>query len=176
MHKALPHLVGLLIIEWITIHSAKKYPNHLGAAWVHQVQVPHGIAASICLIDFSKCGVISQIFVTCLLAYSTLASFSIVYTPLLNEMFLFYQNVEEADRPQAGFYIRSGITIVLKNSIIKDGTVIQKRSVSYMDLVVAGSELGWLKTWSSMRFIFVNETSEEGKQEEYPASKPDWNG
>lgn len=58
-HKALPHLVGLLIIEWITIHSAKKYSNHLGAAWVHQAQVPHGIAASICLIDFSKCGVVT---------------------------------------------------------------------------------------------------------------------
>ncbi|GKU98380.1 hypothetical protein SLEP1_g11391 [Rubroshorea leprosula] len=33
-------------------------------------------------------------------------------------------NVEEADRPSEGFYIRSGITVVLKNSEIKDGTII----------------------------------------------------
>ncbi|KAK6131219.1 hypothetical protein DH2020_035033 [Rehmannia glutinosa] len=33
-------------------------------------------------------------------------------------------NVEEADRSDEGFYIRSGITVILKNSTIKDGTVI----------------------------------------------------
>nr|QED40916.1 adenosine diphosphate glucose pyrophosphorylase large subunit 3 [Agave tequilana] len=32
--------------------------------------------------------------------------------------------VQEADRPQAGFYIRSGITVVLKNATIKDETII----------------------------------------------------
>ncbi|XP_074570405.1 glucose-1-phosphate adenylyltransferase large subunit 1-like [Curcuma longa] len=32
--------------------------------------------------------------------------------------------VEEADRSSEGFYIRSGITIVLRNATIKDGTVI----------------------------------------------------
>nr|QZN05594.1 ADP-glucose pyrophosphorylase large subunit 3 [Landoltia punctata] len=32
--------------------------------------------------------------------------------------------VEEADRPGEGFYIRSGIVVLLKNSTIKDGTVI----------------------------------------------------
>ncbi|XP_044491322.1 glucose-1-phosphate adenylyltransferase large subunit 1-like isoform X2 [Mangifera indica] len=32
--------------------------------------------------------------------------------------------VEEAEKPSEGFYIRSGITIVLKNSTIKDGTII----------------------------------------------------
>ncbi|XP_051150916.1 glucose-1-phosphate adenylyltransferase large subunit 1-like isoform X2 [Andrographis paniculata] len=32
--------------------------------------------------------------------------------------------VEEADRSAEGFYIRSGITVILKNSTIKDGTVI----------------------------------------------------
>ncbi|XP_010556665.1 PREDICTED: glucose-1-phosphate adenylyltransferase large subunit 1-like [Tarenaya hassleriana] len=32
--------------------------------------------------------------------------------------------VEEAARPSEGFYIRSGIAIVLKNSIISDGTII----------------------------------------------------
>lgn len=32
--------------------------------------------------------------------------------------------VEEADRPSEGFYIRSGITVVSKNSEIKDGTII----------------------------------------------------
>ncbi|XP_073008036.1 glucose-1-phosphate adenylyltransferase large subunit 1-like [Typha latifolia] len=32
--------------------------------------------------------------------------------------------VQEADRPSEGFYIRSGITILLKNTTIKDGTVI----------------------------------------------------
>ncbi|XP_021280192.1 glucose-1-phosphate adenylyltransferase large subunit 1-like [Herrania umbratica] len=33
-------------------------------------------------------------------------------------------NVKEADRPSEGFYIRSGITVVLKNSVIKDGTIV----------------------------------------------------
>jgi glucose-1-phosphate adenylyltransferase len=33
-------------------------------------------------------------------------------------------NVEEADREHLGFYIRSGIVVVLKNAIIQDGTVI----------------------------------------------------
>ncbi|KAI3460336.1 hypothetical protein Pfo_016999 [Paulownia fortunei] len=33
-------------------------------------------------------------------------------------------SVEEADRAEDGFYIRSGITVILKNSIIKDGTII----------------------------------------------------
>ncbi|XP_022637465.1 glucose-1-phosphate adenylyltransferase large subunit 1-like [Vigna radiata var. radiata] len=32
--------------------------------------------------------------------------------------------VEEADRPEEGFYIRSGIVVVVKNATIKDGTVI----------------------------------------------------
>ncbi|KAK4752797.1 hypothetical protein SAY87_021595 [Trapa incisa] len=32
--------------------------------------------------------------------------------------------VQEADRPNEGFYIRSGITVILKNAAIKDGTVI----------------------------------------------------
>lgn len=34
------------------------------------------------------------------------------------------EGVQEADRPNEGFYIRSGITIVPKNAIIKDGTII----------------------------------------------------
>ncbi|KAH7427983.1 hypothetical protein KP509_10G070100 [Ceratopteris richardii] len=34
------------------------------------------------------------------------------------------ENVEEADRSGDGFYIRSGITVILKNSTIKDGTVV----------------------------------------------------
>nr|XP_010924297.1 glucose-1-phosphate adenylyltransferase large subunit 1 [Elaeis guineensis]XP_010924298.1 glucose-1-phosphate adenylyltransferase large subunit 1 [Elaeis guineensis] len=34
------------------------------------------------------------------------------------------EGVQEADRPCEGFYIRSGITIILKNAIIKDGTII----------------------------------------------------
>ncbi|XP_021897213.1 glucose-1-phosphate adenylyltransferase large subunit 2, chloroplastic-like [Carica papaya] len=33
-------------------------------------------------------------------------------------------NVEEADRPSEGFYIRSGITVITKNSMIRDGTII----------------------------------------------------
>ncbi|XP_054779280.1 glucose-1-phosphate adenylyltransferase large subunit 1-like isoform X2 [Prosopis cineraria] len=33
-------------------------------------------------------------------------------------------NVQEADRPSEGIYIRSGITVVLKNSVIGDGAVI----------------------------------------------------
>ncbi|KAL6995708.1 Glucose-1-phosphate adenylyltransferase large subunit 2, chloroplastic/amyloplastic [Sarracenia purpurea var. burkii] len=34
------------------------------------------------------------------------------------------EGVEEADRAEEGFYIRSGITVVLKNATIKDGTII----------------------------------------------------
>ncbi|MBD2727459.1 glucose-1-phosphate adenylyltransferase [Nostoc sp. FACHB-892] len=33
-------------------------------------------------------------------------------------------NVQEADRESQGFYIRSGITVVLKNAVIPDGTII----------------------------------------------------
>nr|WKL05550.1 ADP-glucose pyrophosphorylase large subunit 2 [Colocasia esculenta] len=33
-------------------------------------------------------------------------------------------NVEEAERPSEGIYIRSGITVVMKNAIIPDGTII----------------------------------------------------
>ncbi|XP_020276057.1 glucose-1-phosphate adenylyltransferase large subunit 2, chloroplastic-like isoform X3 [Asparagus officinalis] len=33
-------------------------------------------------------------------------------------------NVEEAERPSEGFYIRSGITVVLKNGTIADGSII----------------------------------------------------
>jgi glucose-1-phosphate adenylyltransferase len=33
-------------------------------------------------------------------------------------------NVQEANREQQGFYIRSGIVVVLKNAIIPDGTII----------------------------------------------------
>ncbi|KAI5424693.1 Glucose-1-phosphate adenylyltransferase large subunit 4 [Lathyrus oleraceus] len=34
------------------------------------------------------------------------------------------ENVQEADRSCEGFYIRSGITVVLKNSVINNGTMI----------------------------------------------------
>ncbi|KAJ4731776.1 Glucose-1-phosphate adenylyltransferase [Rhynchospora pubera] len=34
------------------------------------------------------------------------------------------ENVQEADKPELGFYIRSGITVVYKNSMIPDGTKI----------------------------------------------------
>ena len=43
---------------------------------------------------------------------------------LLSTNYLWMQNVEEAERPSEGFYIRSGITVILKNSTIRDGTVI----------------------------------------------------
>ncbi|KAJ7523294.1 hypothetical protein O6H91_18G045600 [Diphasiastrum complanatum] len=33
-------------------------------------------------------------------------------------------NVQEAERPSEGFYIRTGIVVILKNSTIKDGTII----------------------------------------------------
>ncbi|ABX08924.1 glucose-1-phosphate adenylyltransferase [Prochlorococcus marinus] len=33
-------------------------------------------------------------------------------------------NVEEADRPEEGFYIRNGIVVVVKNATISDGTII----------------------------------------------------
>jgi glucose-1-phosphate adenylyltransferase len=33
-------------------------------------------------------------------------------------------NVQEAARPDEGFYIRTGVTVICKNSIIKAGTVI----------------------------------------------------
>ncbi|KAF7813785.1 glucose-1-phosphate adenylyltransferase large subunit 3, chloroplastic/amyloplastic [Senna tora] len=34
------------------------------------------------------------------------------------------EGIQEADRSSEGFYIRSGVTIILKNSVIKDGLVI----------------------------------------------------
>lgn len=34
------------------------------------------------------------------------------------------EGIQEADRSSEGFYIRSGITVILKNSTIKDGSVI----------------------------------------------------
>lgn len=34
------------------------------------------------------------------------------------------QNVQEATRPELGFYIKTGVTVIEKNGIIKDGTVI----------------------------------------------------
>ncbi|XVE94670.1 hypothetical protein REPUB_Repub02eG0028800 [Reevesia pubescens] len=34
------------------------------------------------------------------------------------------EGVQEAERPEDGFYIRSGITIIMKNGTIKDGTII----------------------------------------------------
>lgn len=37
---------------------------------------------------------------------------------------LISQGVQEADKPGEGFYIRSGITIILKNATIEDGTII----------------------------------------------------
>jgi glucose-1-phosphate adenylyltransferase len=37
---------------------------------------------------------------------------------------LLHQNVQEAARPEEGFYIRTGVTVICKNSIIKAGTVI----------------------------------------------------
>ncbi|KAJ4966280.1 hypothetical protein NE237_018129 [Protea cynaroides] len=35
-----------------------------------------------------------------------------------------HEGIQEADRPNEGFYIRSGITVILKNATIKDGTII----------------------------------------------------
>lgn len=34
------------------------------------------------------------------------------------------EGIQEADRSMEGFYIRSGVTVILKNSVIQDGTVI----------------------------------------------------
>ncbi|CAL4901651.1 unnamed protein product [Urochloa decumbens] len=34
------------------------------------------------------------------------------------------EGVQEADRPEEGYYVRSGIVVILKNATIKDGTVI----------------------------------------------------
>jgi glucose-1-phosphate adenylyltransferase len=33
-------------------------------------------------------------------------------------------DVQEADRPEEGFYIRSGITVIVEKATIQDGTVI----------------------------------------------------
>ncbi|KAH7285698.1 hypothetical protein KP509_33G041600 [Ceratopteris richardii] len=41
-----------------------------------------------------------------------------------NAVIMNKDHVQEAERPEDGFYIRSGITVILKNSIIRDGTVI----------------------------------------------------
>ncbi|XP_010323162.1 ADP-glucose pyrophosphorylase large subunit isoform X1 [Solanum lycopersicum] len=42
----------------------------------------------------------------------------------LTDAWMLLQGVEEADRSAEGFYIRSGITVIMKNATIKDGTVI----------------------------------------------------
>lgn len=42
----------------------------------------------------------------------------------LTDAWMLFQGVEEADRSAEGFYIRSGITVIMKNATIKDGTVI----------------------------------------------------
>ncbi|CAN6327151.1 unnamed protein product [Urochloa humidicola] len=34
------------------------------------------------------------------------------------------EGVQEADRPEEGYYIRSGIVVILKNATIKDGAII----------------------------------------------------
>ncbi|CAH2075924.1 unnamed protein product [Thlaspi arvense] len=41
-----------------------------------------------------------------------------------NVMILNKDDVQEADRPEEGFYIRSGITVIVEKATIKDGTVI----------------------------------------------------
>lgn len=44
---------------------------------------------------------------------------------MLKKVYLLtFQDVQEAERPEEGFYIRSGITVTLKNATIKDGTII----------------------------------------------------
>lgn len=35
-----------------------------------------------------------------------------------------WQGIQEADHPEEGYYIRSGIVVILKNATIKDGSVI----------------------------------------------------
>lgn len=47
-------------------------------------------------------------------------------------MVLISQGVEEAERPDEGFYIRSGITVVLKNATIKDGTIIWNLDIWFL--------------------------------------------
>lgn len=37
---------------------------------------------------------------------------------------LLLQGVQEAERPNEGFYIRSGLIVILKNATISDGTII----------------------------------------------------
>lgn len=39
-------------------------------------------------------------------------------------MFGLMQNVQESARPELGFYIKTGVTVIEKNGIIRDGTVI----------------------------------------------------
>lgn len=60
-------------------------------------------------------------------------------------MFWYIQEVQEADRPDEGFYIRSGITAILKNATIKDGEIVWSLGY-YYGIVVAGDE-PW--TWIS---------------------------
>ena len=48
----------------------------------------------------------------------------LIYVCVHIYILLTLQGVEEVDRSSEGFYIRSGITVILKNAKIKDGTVI----------------------------------------------------
>ncbi|KAL3714958.1 hypothetical protein ACJRO7_006807 [Eucalyptus globulus] len=49
--------------------------------------------------------------------------------------------VQEADRPEEGFYIRSGIIVILKNATIKDGT--------------CDSEESWLNPYTTLLFSWL---------------------
>lgn len=55
---------------------------------------------------------------------ATQNTISFLSTPICLLNALISQGVQEADRPNEGFYIRSGITVILKNATINDGTVI----------------------------------------------------
>lgn len=71
-------------------------------------------------------------------------------------VWVWFQDVQEADRPEEGFYIRSGITVVVEKATIKDGTVIW-----------TNNGVIWLRTlltndldWGVFEVLFLGGSSE----------------
>lgn len=78
------------------------------------------------------------------------------------------QGIQEADRSAEGFYIRSGVTVILKNSVITDGFVIWKIFPSIIFCLIR-SEIK--KNLYEMRYVAIMRANEK-----YKGDKPenDW--
>lgn len=78
------------------------------------------------------------------------------------------QGIQEADRSAEGFYIRSGVTVILKNSVITDGFVIWKIFPSIIFCLIRSAIK---KNLYEMRYVAIMRANEK-----YKCDKPedDW--